>query len=213
MKTMLITISLIYASFVYGQADSAYYGAMAKGMEQLKNCKEKADYLQTANYFQFVWQAAQGEWLPAYYSGFCYIMAAFNEEKGDQTDQYLDLAQGFIDKSIILDPNESEILALQGMLHQARIKVSPMSRGKKYSELANKSLEEAKTFNPQNPRIYYLFGQNIFNTPKMFGGGAEAAKPYFEEASAKFSAFNPKTMFYPNWGAKTNSILLEKCSK
>jgi hypothetical protein len=34
----------------------------------------------------------------------------------------------------------------------------------------------------------------------MFGGGAEAAKPLYEEAKAKYAAFRSTSPLAPNWG-------------
>ena len=41
---------------------------------------------------------------------------------------------------------------------------------------------------------------NVYYTPSVFGGGAEAAKPLYEEAKAKYAAFQPTSPLAPSWG-------------
>jgi hypothetical protein len=36
----------------------------------------------------------------------------------------------------------------------------------------------------------------------MFGGGADVAKPVYEEAKARFAAFKPSGPLAPNWGER-----------
>ena len=64
--------------------------------------------------------------------------------------------------------------------------------------------------NPDNPRIYYLQGQSLFNTPPAFGGGKDKAKPLFEKAIALFKTDKPKPL-WPNWGLDATEDQLAKC--
>ncbi len=43
---------------------------------------------------------------------------------------------------------------------------------------------------------------NAYYTPKMFGGGAEAARPLYEEAKVRYAAFRPASALAPNWGER-----------
>jgi hypothetical protein len=43
---------------------------------------------------------------------------------------------------------------------------------------------------------------NLYYTPKMFGGGADVAKPVYEDAKARFAAFKPSGPLAPNWGER-----------
>jgi hypothetical protein len=105
---------------------------------------------------------------------------------------------------------ESEIQALQAFVYQLRI--TDMAKGMKYSMLAGEQLDEAEKLNPNNPRIYYLRGMNIFHTPKSFGGGANNAKPLFEKAAALFKSQKPATALEPNWGEWHNNKMLAECN-
>ena len=79
---------------------------------------------------------------------------------------------------------------------------------------ANSAFEQATELNPQNPRIEYLQGMNTLNTPKVFGGGAEAACKQFNAASEKFRTFAPENSLSPIWGKKGNEKMVKKnCDK
>jgi hypothetical protein len=89
---------------------------------------------------------------------------------------------------------------LQAYLYQARLSVSPMSRSMKFSPLVGETVARAKGLNPANPRAYLVEANNVYFTPKMFGGGADVARPLYDEAKARFAAFHPAMPLAPNWG-------------
>jgi hypothetical protein len=72
-------------------------------------------------------------------------------------------------------------------------------------------LQQGMRLDPNNPRLYYLQGMTLFNTPEQFGGGKEKAKPVFEKSLALFKAFKPKSDLYPTWGQKITEQMLEQC--
>ena len=43
---------------------------------------------------------------------------------------------------------------------------------------------------------------NLYFTPKMFGGGAEVAKPVYDEAKTRYAAFRPAGPLAPSWGER-----------
>jgi tetratricopeptide (TPR) repeat protein len=100
---------------------------------------------------------------------------------------------------------------MQGFIHQARISVSPMMRGRSYSQKAEASFEKAIELNPENPRAYYLWGQNVMNTPSFFGGGKEKACPIFQKAKAKYEAYEAGNSISPRWGETPTMRLAGSC--
>jgi hypothetical protein len=138
---------------------------------------------------------------------------AFQEQDKSKIDAYLDQAQKFIDRALEIKKDESEISVVQAMLHQARINVDMMGRGMEYSMKANECLEQAKEINAENPRIYFLQGQNVFYTPEQFGGGKKNALPIFQLAKEKFDKFVPASQLAPNWGKEMNEQLLAQCQQ
>ena len=192
---------------------NTYVDAMRTNIADFKKAKTIEQYQATANSFERISNIDKSKWLPSYYVAHVYIIMSFVEKDSDMRDKYLDKAQTFIDNCQKIVKNESEVYVLQGFLYQARISVSPMLRGMKYSAKASEALNKAIKINKDNPRAYYLLGQNLFHTPSMFGGGADAAYPYLTKAKAKYAIFKPKSDISPNWGEKATLKLLEYCNK
>jgi len=212
-KTVLLTAVLLFActSGLMAQDKSEYKQAMGAALTQMGSIKDNGGYLDLANQFQRIAENEATEWIPAYYAAFCTTLYSFKEINKAKIDPLLDQAQTMIDKALKLKPAESEIWVLQGMLYQAKIMVDPMTRGQKFFMQANEAFAKAEALNAENPRLYYLKGQNMMNMPKMFGGGKEAAKPMFQKASEKFLSFKPAEMFAPNWGKEQNAESLKAC--
>jgi len=212
-KTVLLTtvLSFAFTSGLLAQDKSEYKQAMGAALTQMGSIKDNGGYLDLANQFQRIAENETTEWIPAYYAALCTTLYSFNEKDKAKVDPVLDQAQTMIDKALKLKPAESEIWVLQGMLYQAKIMVDPMTRGQKFFMQANEAFAKAEALNAENPRLYYLKGQNMMNMPKMFGGGKEAAKPMFQKASEKFLSFKPGEMFAPNWGKEQNAESLKAC--
>ena len=210
MKTLFLTFSLVLSA-VLTFAQTAYVTALSGAITNLQNVRNPTELQTTINKLERIASTETREYLPLYYAAQGYILLSFMEKEGGKKDQLLDRAQQHLDKALKLQPNESELYALQGFLHQGRISVDFMSRGQQYAGLAMQALEKAKILNPENPRVYYLIGQNLFYTPAMFGGGPAAALPLLTQAQQKFEQFKPASPIIPTWGLVTNNILLEKC--
>lgn len=65
---------------------------------------------------------------------------------------------------------------------------------------ASAAMDEAERRGPRNPRVALLRGISAFNTPRMWGGGAERARTYLAEAVARFATDRPAAPL-PSWGA------------
>ncbi len=209
-KSVLFLFVIVLSSIAFGQSQD-YNVKMAEKLSLFKTSKTVAEFQVLASTFVVISKAEEKEWLPLYYAAMATILMTQSETDDDKIDIYLDQAQKYLDMATKIKNNEAEILILQGLLHQSRIKVSPMSRGQKYSMLANEVFEKAKLLNAENPRIYYLEAMNTFNTPKMFGGGKKNALPLFQKADEKFNKFEPESQISPNWGKENNQKLLNIC--
>ncbi len=212
MKTVSILFVLLFGLLGVGNAES-YHEAMQTALDSFQQARTIEQFQEVANKFETIANAKKSLWLPDYYAARVYIIMSFLEKDNNKKDAFLDKAQTFVDKCQAIDKNNSEVYVLQGFLYQARISVSPMLRGQKYSGLASQSMQEALKINPDNPRAYYLLGQNILHTPAMFGGGTKAAYPYLIKAQNKYKIFKPQTDISPNWGQKRNEKLIEYCNK
>ncbi|HOW25001.1 MAG TPA: hypothetical protein PK711_04960 [Bacteroidales bacterium] len=212
MKALILTIALIvYSTAGFSQKDQ-YQMTMRTTIDKMYQAKTVEEYQLMANTFERMALAEKKEWIPSYYTAYCYIMMGFMAEKPDQIDPYLDLAQKHLDNALAIDSKEAELYVLQGMLHQARISVDFMGRGLVYSQKAQGALEEAVKMDPKNPRAYYLMGMNVYSTPKMYGGGPETALPLFRRAQENFELGETVgNDLMPTWGKEHNNQMLAEC--
>jgi len=212
MKKIILTSIIVLATLFSFAGDKEYTIAMEKNLQELEKAKTAADYLQIANNFISIAEEEE-RWLPYYYVAYTFVNYVFSQEKPENLEMTLDKAEAFLEKARQLSPENSEIEVLQGWIYQGRIQVDPMGRGQSYSQKAAASFGKAQNLNPENPRIYFLTGQNVLYTPEMFGGGKEAACPYFLKAQEKFETFEPETSIAPNWGKDFNFKQAIDCQK
>ncbi|WP_133272121.1 hypothetical protein [Hymenobacter radiodurans] len=207
MKTLILLLALVAASFSasaqQATAPAGYSEMMAATITELNSTGDPAQLKQIVSKFERAATAAPTDWLPAYYQAYGLLLTTFQTKEDAATkDKYLDQAEAALTQARKLRGDESELLVLQGYIYQARLGISPMDRSAKYSRLVSEVLGQAKGVNPANPRIYLVLGNNIYFTPKMFGGGPEAAKPFFEEGKTRFAAYQPSSPLAPNWGER-----------
>jgi len=210
MKTIIISVFLIGA--ISATVFSVNYEETMKVNIQKLNTEFTTSGLTSlAGQFERIANAEPGKWQPRYYAAYCYVWAtAISEMPAGDKHKLLDLAQAQMDILLKSVKNESEIFVLQAFLYQMRI--TDMGKGMKYSGLASEALDEAEKLNPNNPRIYYVRGNNVYNTPKAFGGGKEKAKPLFAKAAGLFEKQKPANAIEPAWGSEHNKQMLALCN-
>jgi hypothetical protein len=154
------------------------------------------------------------QWAAQYYACYSTIVLSFLEKDELKKDAYLDESDKYMAKVKELKPGENdEIYVMSALIANARIAVKPGSRWKQYGDIFNADIEKAKALQPNNPRIYYLQGNSVLHTPKMFGGGSKNALPYFEKADTLFQAEKTDDIFKPFWGKKQNAEMLKNCKE
>lgn len=208
MKTILTIVLLVIAGSAFS---SNYEEAMKTNIDKMHKATGPAELTELANRFERIANAEPDKWLPGYYAAYCFTSSTFFDGmEADDKQKQLDKAQAIIDGLLKKYINESEIYTLQALVYQLRI--TDMSKGYKYSTLSHETIDRAEQLDPDNPRVYYLRGCNIFHTPKFFGGGAEKAKPELEKAAKMFATYQPKNDLMPNWGSEHNMQLLSQCN-
>jgi hypothetical protein len=207
MKSILFSLMIFGTLFSYAQSDK-YVAAMEKNLHLFDTAKTTADLLSVANTFERIADAEKTQWLPYYYAGLALSTAGWNDEKMDK-DANSTRINTLCDKAEALDKN-SEIYVLRNMSATQQMMMDPQTRWQTYGMQANKDLEIAIQLNPDNPRIYYLKGESLINTPAAFGGGKDKAKPVFEKALALYKTDKPKPL-WPNWGRERSEEELAKC--
>jgi hypothetical protein len=210
MKTILMLTILTLAFSVKGFS-SSYEETMTANIQKMNVATSVSELSGIANQFERIANAESGKWQPRYYAAYCYVWAtAITEMSAGDKHKLLDLAQAQMDALLKSVKNESEIFVLQAFLYQMRI--TDMGKGMKYSGLASEALDQAEKLNPNNPRIYYVRGNNVYNTPKAFGGGKEKAKPLFEKSAGLFESQKPANAIEPAWGSEHNKQMLALCN-
>jgi len=188
MKKLLVIISMFIAGMVAAQ--SKYEGAMAKGLEQFKASKTAEDMNAVSAFFERVGDAEKDKWLPYYYAAQATYLTGWMDPKADK-DKVGEKSKDLISKAEAIEKNNSEIFCLRQMVAILQMTVDPMTRYQSYGAEARNALESATKADPNNPRIYYLNGQTLMNTPEAFGGGKAIAKKLFEKykEEASFISF------------------------
>lgn len=213
MKSILSILFSFALIFQLSAQDDKYTSAMKKGLDKLRSGHTYENYQAAANIFERVASVETEKWQPNYYLSYSnMMMAVVKMSAGEKSfEQYVDKAEEAIEKAMALDEQNSEILAMLGYCYQGKIWSSPMVNGMIYGPKSASTLEKSIKLNPNNPRPYYLLGQNLFYTPEMFGGGMNAAHPHLKKADELFCNDEPENELSPGWGKYPNTQLLKQC--
>lgn len=208
MKKILFVVALF--ATLMTQAQGKFEGAMANGLNQMKDAKSPQDMLAVSAFFERVADAEKDKWLAYYYAAHANIVAGWMDPKADK-DKLAGKSSDLIAKAEALDKNNSEIYCLKQMVAIQQLMVDPMSRWQAYGQQASAAIEAAIKANPNNPRAYALQGQYLMNVPEAFGGGKSVAKPILEKAVALFKSQQPAFPFAPTWGQADAEKALAAC--
>ena len=189
-KTLLIGIACCFLLNIYStlaqQEASSYSNAMKDLIVKMDTTNSVVGNIKLANDFGRVADIASAQWQPYYYAAFCNVVAALDTEDNTKVDAICDRSAELLEKADKLSPKNSEIFCVKSMIALARIKVNMFQRGMEGLMNAQASLETAMSIDPTNPRVYFLLGQQAFNTPEAFGGSKSNALLYFEKSKGKF---------------------------
>jgi len=207
MKPILFTFLLLLAYSSQAQSDR-YTEAMKKNLAAFGAAKTTADFQAVANTFERIGDAEKTQWLPYYYAGLSLSTAGWSDPNLDK-DANSTRINALCDKAETIEKN-AEIYALRNMSATQQMMVDPQTRWQTYGQQASAFLQSGLKLDPDNPRLYYLQGESVMNTPEAFGGGKAKAKPIFEKAVELFKKEQPKPM-YPHWGQERAEEELAKC--
>ncbi|MEO5893027.1 MAG: hypothetical protein ABIQ31_22445 [Ferruginibacter sp.] len=212
MKKLMLSAAIVLLSVVAFAQSEKFTAAMKKNLAEMDSSfKNPPALLTVANNFERIAIAEKNQWLPYYYSAFCQVNYGFIQQDKSKNDGYADKAAALIAKADSLSPNNSEISCIKSMIASCHMLVDPMQRWQEYGQASSSNLEAAITQDPTNPRPNFLKGQGLRYTPENFGGGCKTAKPEFQAAMDKFTAFKPASELHPNWGKQLVEELLKSC--
>ena len=208
MKKLLVIVSLFMATIV--SAQGKFEAGMGKGLGMLKEAKTAAALSETSAFFERVADAEKTQWLPYYYAALSLYQSAWADPKADK-DKVGEACKVLISKGMAIEKT-ADLHCLEQQVAVLQMMVDPMTRYQTYGAAAKAALENAKKADATNPRIYYLDGMTLMNTPEAFGGGKAVAKPLFAKSGELFTTYKPATPFHPNWGAEEAAKQLAACN-
>lgn len=95
-------------------------------------------------------------------------------------------------------PNDVEAMALWAAVDGVRIAHNP-DLGMTLGMRSDQTIDRAVRLAPANPRVLFVSGQSLFETPPEYGGSAASAETRLRAALAAF-AKEPAGKPWPNWG-------------
>jgi hypothetical protein len=212
MKKLLFTLALAAASLAAtaqatpattatAAAPAGYTEQLGATIGQVMHTGDAAELQALAAKLERAAAVAPADWLPRYYQAYALVISAFqSKESTAAKDQVLDRAEAALAQARRLKGDESEVLALQAYLYQARLSFEPMVRAQEYLPKVTDAVDQAEALNPANPRPYLIEANNVYHTPTAYGGGAATARTLYEQAQARFAAFKPASPLAPSWG-------------
>jgi hypothetical protein len=207
MKQIIVTMAFLSATMANAQSDK-YVDAMKKNLSRFDSVKTTAEYQGLAAAFERIGDAEKTQWLPYYYAGLALATVGWQDAKLDK-DANSEKIKALCDKAESIEKS-SEVCEIRNMAAMQQMVIDPQTRWATYGQEAARALQRGMQINPNNPRLYYLQGMNVFNTPEAFGGGKAKAKPIFEKAVALYKTEQAKPL-YPHWGQKEAENMLAQC--
>ena len=207
MKSFIVSFLLVTAFSAHAQSDK-YVDAMKKNLVLFDSAKTTQDFQAVANTFERIGDAEKTQWLPYYYAGLSLAISGWNDKNLDK-DANSTRINTLCDKAEAIEKN-AEIYSVRNMAATQQMMIDPQTRWATYGKQASDALQKGMQMDPNNPRLYYLQGQSVFNTPAAFGGGKDKAKPIFEKAIELYKKEQPKPL-YPHWGQAQAEQMLAQC--
>ncbi len=216
MKQLVFIITFLISSQYAFSQEEKYADILLKSLEDLKQANSVSEVQSVVNTLERISDASGSDWIPAFHTAYAYLMLNFQMEKGDDKETAMDRAQTWLDNAESNLPNDdelglSEIHALQAFIYLGRVAVKPMVRGMSYGSKIQDEVDEALSLHATNPRPDYVLGLYYRGMPSMFGGGMEAACPYFQRSIKLFDKYQPDNQLIPHWGRKDVEAMIEAC--
>ena len=196
------------------QSQTPFQTAMNPLVIQIDTTKGELANLKLANSFARIADVEKTNWLPYYYAAYCTALEAIGPADVAKVDLLAEQAEKYLGQADMLSPKNSEIYCLKSLIALSKIRVNQMARGMAGLLQAQDALEAANTIDDKNPRVYFMMGQQAFNTPQAFGGSKENALKYFEKALALLDAQKEREKTIDvHWGRDTTLKMIAACQK
>lgn len=208
MKQLILAIAAILLGTITNAQSEKFNAAMQKQLALMDSAKTTQDFQNVSNNFERIGDAEKNQWLPYYYAGLALTRAGWMDKNLDK-DANSEKIKSLCTKAEAIESN-AEICTIRNMAATQQMQVDPQSRWITFGQEAGAALQKGMQLDAKNPRLYYLQGMSLFNTPTAFGGGKDKAKPVFEKALELYKAESAKPL-YPHWGQKQTAQMIEQC--
>ena len=205
--TLILLVFLLFPLMALAQADFTSDSLIINGKKLLQqglNNWTESDLLNSRAYFERMLANSnpQEVWLIHYYIAFSdwrlgtFYMSKQNKKKALQfVNEGIEHAKQCIEKK----DDFADAHSLLGSLYGNKIGLKPIL-GMTLGPKSGIQMGKAMSLDEANPRNYLIAGQSAFFTPKIFGGGKDKAKDYFEKAIVRFDSFKVSRPELPDWG-------------
>lgn len=210
MKKIILSLFVFVAANISMAQSTKYVTAMRSALQKMENVKTMEQAEAEAATFERIANVEKSEWLPYYYAGVAFIQPVFGQKDIDK-DKAADAMDHYADMANERHPS-SENYVIKYLAAVSHLLANPMARFAEYGPKMQSIYEQGIAMDSLNPRLYYVKGSVVMNTPSFAGGGPKAAKPYFEKAKSLFDQQTDTTTLQPHWGKELNAALLEKCN-
>jgi len=127
----------------------------------------------------------------------------------DASEAFGDDAQTRLERAVELRPDWAEAHALLASVY-GRKASRGMFSGMRYGPRAQRTMEQATSLAPENPRVLLLDAISLYNTPERWGGNKEKAVTTLRAAIERFEAVPSADPLAPNWGHADAYVWLGK---
>ncbi|MEN5057845.1 tetratricopeptide repeat protein [Sphingobacterium kitahiroshimense] len=207
MKKIILPLILLMTFGVHAQ--SRYFKTMEKNIQLLDSARTTDKLLEVSSSFERIAETEKNKWLPYYYAALAQTRIGLSKDNTINKDQVAQKAVVLAQKGEAIEKN-GELCSIQSMAATIQMLVDPQTRWQEFGTRASKAIEEGLQLDPSNPRLYYLKGSIIFNTPAFLNGGKSKAKPFFEKALELYSSTHVEPL-YPSWGKNATEHFLKRC--
>ena len=207
MKIISTLIILVFT--VSLSAQSQYEKGMSKAFELWGANKNK----EAGQLFERISKAENDNWLPSYYAATIEIIGSFGVKEEVVLKAKLNKAQEFLDKAMIVSPDNPEILITQALLNTAYMAFDGQKYGMSMS-MKNKGLY-SKSFKlaPNNPRVILSKAEADIGAARFFG---QSTAPFCKDIKKAIELGKKEKItikFYPKFMLKRAEKVLKQCEQ
>lgn len=195
--------------------DSEYLERMQETIFTLMTAATYDELRPLVNQFLEIAEKYPEEWLPPYYSSLAFAFSGYLSQGSigekdalfDEADKHLAIAEQ-------LDPEISEIMALKSFILMGRLSADLQARSMYMGETLMWSLDQARQFDAENPRIRLLSALMEHGSAQFMGQSTDQAcnqalsvKPAIE---AELRAAEEGSIL-PSWGMNLIQFMQAQC--